>query len=80
MKSIYDLVSLCLFAGLAILFLQRSASSKPDRVALWRYGVAGLGCAAADVLGNNGYQIAAIAALAAVVAFSVVMLKPFERE
>ena len=80
MKSIHDLLSLCLFAGLAILFLQRSASPKPDPVALWRYAVAGVGCAAADILGNHGQPIAGGVLLAAVVVFSLVMLKPFERQ
>ena len=77
MNSIFDLVSLGLFMGLAILFLQRSASPKPDPVALWRYAAAGAGCAVADILGNKGYQILADIGLFAVLVFSFTMLKPF---
>ena len=79
MKSIYDIVSLILFAGVALLFLQRSAASDPDPVPLWRYGVAAAGCAAGAVLGNNEQKIAAIAVLIATVVFSVAMLKPFKQ-
>ena len=79
MKSIYDIVSLIIFAGVALLFLQRSAASDPDPVPLWRYGVAAAGCAAGDVLGNNDQKIAAIAVLIATAVFSVIMLKPFKQ-
>ena len=79
MKSLYDLVSLILFAGIAVLFLQRSASEERDGTALWKYLVAAVGCAVADVLGNNGYMIASIAMFVALVVFSVVMLRPFRR-
>ena len=79
MKSVYDLVSTILFAGIAILFLQRSASKEPDAVAVWKYGVAGVGCAAGDVLGNNDQAVAAVLVLLATLAFAVIMLKPFSR-
>ncbi len=79
MKSIYDVVSMIMFAGVALLFLQRSAASEPDPVPLWRYGVAAAGCAAGDIMGNNNLHIAAVATLIATVAFGVTMLKPFKR-
>ena len=79
MKTIYDLISVALFAGLAILYLQRSAAEEPDQIPLWRYAAAAIGCAAADYLGNNGVPAGSIAVFVIVIGFSVVMLKPFEK-
>ena len=36
MKTTFDIISVILFAGLAILYLQRSAASEPDEIPLWR--------------------------------------------
>jgi hypothetical protein len=77
MKNIYDLVSIIAFAGLAILYLQRSASSTPDSVALWKYAVAALGCMVADYFGDHGMAVAAIVTFVALALFAVAMLKPF---
>lgn len=79
MKTIFDLISVSLFAGLAILYLQRSAAHDEDAIPLWRYGVAAIGCAVADVLGNNGYDIPAYAMFVFVVLFALAMLKPFQQ-
>jgi len=77
MKTIYDLVSIIAFAGLAILYLQRSASSSPDPVALWKYAAAAFGCALADYFGDHGMAVASILTFAALAVFSAAMLKPF---
>lgn len=79
MKTIFDLVTLALFAGLAILYLQRSASAAPDPVATWKYAIAAIGCAVADYLGDHDQQIASILIFAAVVIFSLATLHPFRR-
>ncbi len=78
MKTIYDLMSMIAFAGLAILYLQRSASSSPDPVALWKYAVAALGCVLADYFGDHGMVAASIATFVALALFSIAMLKPFQ--
>ena len=77
MKSSFDVVSLILFAGLAILFLQRSAAREPDPAPLWRYAVAALGCASGDILGNQGVPILGGLILAATAVFAVVWLRAF---
>ena len=79
MKTIFDLISVALFAGLAILYLQRSAAEEPDQIPLWRYAAAAVGCAAADYLGNNGFAVASSLIFVVVVGFAIVMLKPFEK-
>jgi len=79
MKTLYDLVSMIIFAGVSVLFLQRSVSPEPDETALWKYAVAAVGCAVADFLGNNGLQWPAILAFVALAIFSLIMLKPFQK-
>ena len=79
MKSIYDLVSIILFAGLAVLYLQRSASREPDSVALWNYAVAAVGCAVADYLGNHDQPVASVLSFIALIIFSIFMLRPFSQ-
>ncbi len=79
MKTIFDIISVVLFAGLAILYLQRSAAAEPDPIPLWRYGAAAIGCAAADIIGNNGYDLPAYAGFVFVVVFALMMLKPFQQ-
>jgi hypothetical protein len=78
MDTIYDWVSLAIFAGLVVLFLQRSTSEHEGKDApLLYYLAAGVGCAVANYFGNHGQDIIAILLLVATVAFIAVFLKPF---
>ena len=80
MKTIYDWVCLGIFAGLVVLFLQRSTSdqeqSHDDPLVV--YLVAGAGCGLANYLGNGGQDIFAILLLAATLALILRYLKPFQ--
>jgi uncharacterized membrane protein YjjP (DUF1212 family) len=70
-------VSLAIFAGLIVLFLQRSTSDRVEKdVSLFYYLGAGAACAIANYLGNHGQDIAAIALLVATLVFIFVYLKP----
>ena len=79
MKTIYDVIAIGLFAGLAILFLQRSASHDPDPIPIWKYGLPAVGCAVADYLGNHDQAILSIILFVGVAGFSVMMLRPFHQ-
>jgi hypothetical protein len=79
MQTVYDWVSLGIFAGLIVLFLQRSTSDRADKDAsLLYYLGAGVGCAVANYFGNHGQDIVAILLIAATVAFILFYLKPFK--
>ena len=79
METIYDWVSLAIFAGLIVLFLQRSTSEGAEKDAsLLYYLGAGVGCAVANYFGNHGQPIIAVALLVATVAFIIYFLKPFK--
>jgi hypothetical protein len=78
MSSIYDWVSLGIFAGLIVLFLQRSTGEQSEKdVSLLYYLAAGVMCAVANYLGNHGQDIAAAALLVANVVFILLCMKPF---
>ncbi len=64
METIWDWVTVFIFAGLATLLIQRSQEEVP-RDSLWQYAPPALGCAVANYLGNEGYEIAAIAIIVA---------------
>ncbi len=78
METVYDWVTIGIFAGLIVLFMQRSTSEE-EHVddPLWMYLAAGGGCALANYLGNGEYHVPAILAIAATLAFIVHFLKPF---
>jgi Ca2+/Na+ antiporter len=80
MQTVYDWVTLAIFAGLVVLFLQRSTSDRSEKDAsLLFYLAAGVGCAIANYFGNQGQHVIAILLLVATVAFIFFYLKPFER-
>jgi len=78
LETIYDWVTVAIFAGLVVLFLQRSTAEEPsDR--LIDYLPAALGCAVANWLGNNGYAPFAVLAIAAVLGYTWLVLKPLAK-
>ncbi|MEY2883804.1 MAG: hypothetical protein RL490_1528 [Pseudomonadota bacterium] len=84
METPYDWSTIIVFAGLIVLFLQRSQGEPRDH--LWQYLVAALGCAVTNYIGNEalkeanmGYHAAAIGLGIATLAFIWVALRPFDK-
>ena len=75
MESIYDWVTVGLFAALIVLFLQRSSSDQPSDKLL-HYLIAAVGLAVINQLGNNGYHLLAVISLVGIAAFVQLTLKP----
>ncbi len=82
METIYDWVTVALFGGLIVLFLERSMSqgAGPPRDHIWQYLVASVGFMAANYFGNEEQHLVAIPILAATIGFIFYVLKPFERK
>ncbi|WP_174284544.1 XrtV sorting system accessory protein [Sphingomonas bacterium] len=74
--GVFDLVTLAIFAGLIVLFLQRSIEPGDHRDHLWQYLVASLGCAGANYLGDNDYRLLAVLLIVGTLAFIFYVLKP----
>ncbi len=83
METPYDWTTVIVFAGLIVLFLQRSQGVARDH--LWQYMVAAVGCAVTNYLGNEAMKgdeaiahAGAIGLGVATLAFIWVVLQPFD--
>ena len=76
MNTVYDWAAMIIFAGLVVLFLQRSQGEARDQ--LWHYLVAALGCAVTNYVGNEGYHLVAVALAVATLAFIFIILRPLD--
>ncbi len=75
METIYDWLTVLLFGGLAVLYLQRSAAAQPtDRV--WQYLPPSVGCAAANYFGNHDSGLLAVVLMVLVLAYIFYVLRP----
>jgi len=81
METIYDWVTMALFAGLIVLFLHRSAAEEPVDT-IWHYLPPSIACAAANYFGNEGYPLIAVIliVIVGIYVFSVLNLQlPFKK-
>ncbi|MDZ7588994.1 MAG: hypothetical protein U5J78_07650 [Parasphingorhabdus sp.] len=78
METLYDWLSVLVFAGLITLFLQRSSQDEPSDT-IWQYLPPSVGCAAANYVGNEYDNLGwlAIAMLVGVGVYIHLVLKPF---
>lgn len=79
MSTVYDFLTMAIFAGLILLFLQRSIGDAPADDHMWQYLVAAVGCAVGDYLGNEGYWFPAVVVILGTLAFIYYVLHPFAR-
>lgn len=75
METPFDWITLTIFSGLIVLFIDRSAKDVHDDH-LWQYLVAAVGCAVANYLGNEGQPIAGAAVVVVVIGYILWVLKP----
>jgi hypothetical protein len=73
METIFDWVTMIVFAGLITLFLQRSSMDNPPDT-IWHYLPPAAGCALANYLGNEGWVLPAVGVLIAVGAYLIRIL------
>ena len=79
METVYDWVTVAIFAGLVVLFMQRSTSEqvRHENDNLLLYLGAGLGCAVANYIGNKGMHLIAVPLIGATLFFIFYFLRPF---
>ena len=80
MSSIYDPVTMVLFAGLAVLFLQRSTAQEPQDH-MWQYAPPAIGLMVANQVGNHlpGFELLAWLIIISAVVYVIYVLKPFKQ-
>jgi ABC-type Na+ efflux pump permease subunit len=74
-QTVYDWLTVGLFAGLVVLFLQRSMAPEDARDQAVHYIPPALGCAFANYLGNKGMDVPAILVLILSGAYAAYFLK-----
>jgi hypothetical protein len=81
-ETFWDWITVFAFAGLLTLLMQRSSEDEP-RDKLWQYIPPAVGCAVANYVGNEGYDIVAAIILGSVIGYIFIVLKvklPFLRQ
>lgn len=73
-ETVWDWLTIFIFAGLVTLMLQRSTEDEP-KDKLWHYAPPAVACAVANYLGNEGIDWAAVLILIALVAYVFIVLK-----
>jgi len=86
LETVYDWVTVAIFAGLVVLFLQRSTGDRPPTDSMLQYLVASAGCAVANYFGNKAvgggglpYHALAIAVIGATLAYVHFVLRPLDK-
>jgi hypothetical protein len=84
METPYDWLTVAIFAGLIVVFLQRSVGDDEPVDSIWSYLPPSLGCAIANQFGNEAldsdnmlYHGIAVALVVAVIAYIILIIKPF---
>jgi hypothetical protein len=86
MQTIYDWVTVAIFAGLIVVFLQRSVGEGEPQDSILSYLPPAIGCAVSNWFGNKGveegdatYQVIAALGILAVLAYTYYVIKPFQK-
>lgn len=79
METVFDWVSLAIFAGLSVLYLQRSISEDGPTDRIIDYLPPAIACALANYLGNHEHPVFGVLLLIAAVAHIVFILKPLQK-
>ena len=77
METLYDWITVAIFGGLVVLFLQRSVAEGEPQDTIYHYLPPAIGCAAANYAGNEGHGLISALIVSAVLGYIVVVLKPF---
>lgn len=85
MQTVYDWVTVAIFAGLIVIFLQRSVGEGEPQDSILSYLPPAIGCAVSNYFGNEGlehdnmvYQLLAALGIVAVLAYTYFVIKPFQ--
>ncbi len=76
MQTPFDWLTVAIFAGLIVIFLQRSVGDEEPVDSIWSYLPPMIGCAVADQLGNHGYEVLGVLGIVAVLAYIWFIIKP----
>jgi hypothetical protein len=86
LETVYDWLTVAIFAGLVVLFLQRSVGDRPPGDSMLQYLAASAGCAVANYFGNEAvagrglaYHLLAGAVIVGTLAYIHIALRPLDK-
>jgi hypothetical protein len=77
LETIFDWVTVAIFGGMIVLFLQRSTGEAEPQDHILQYLPPAIGCAISNWFGNHHQEQLGFAIIVAVLAYIAVVLKPF---
>ena len=92
METAYDWITMAIFAGLILVFLQRSTGDADPADSIWHYLPAAAGCAIANYVGNDKegaiaaaigettHHLIAALIIVGVLAYIYYILRPFRHQ
>ncbi len=78
METVYDWITVAIFGGLVVLFLQRSMAEGEPQDTILHYLPPAIGCAVANYVGNQGYGPISALIVVAVLVYILLVLNPFQ--
>jgi hypothetical protein len=79
MTTVFDWLTVAIFAGLAVIYLQRSVGELPAHDAVWKYLPAAAGCMLANQVGNAGWSLPATLIMCGALAYIWFVIRPLDR-
>jgi uncharacterized membrane protein YhaH (DUF805 family) len=79
MTTVFDWLTVAIFAGLAVVYLQRSVGARPAHDAVWKYLPPAMACMIANQVGNAGWSLPATVLMVAVLAYVWFVIRPLDR-
>jgi hypothetical protein len=79
MSTVFDWLTVLIFAALALVFLQRSLGDRPPHDAVWKYLPPSAMCLAANQIGNHGWPLPATLLMFITIAYVWFVIRPLDR-
>lgn len=79
MTTVFDWVTVTIFAILAVVYLQRSLGDKPSHDAVWKYLPPAALCMIANQVGNAGWVLLATLLMVGALALVWFVIRPLDQ-
>ncbi|KTR85303.1 hypothetical protein GGR39_000058 [Novosphingobium fluoreni] len=79
MTTVFDWLTVAIFAALAVVYLQRSVGPRPAHDAVWKYLPPAAICMIANQVGNGGWAVPAAILMFGAIAYIWFIIRPLDR-
>lgn len=79
MSTVFDWLTVAIFAVLAVIYLQRSVGNRPAHDAVWKYLPPAVACVTANQVGNAGWGVPAVMLMVGAMAYVWFVIRPLDR-